>query len=127
VDQNREVFAVPGSIFSPGSWGPNHLIQDGVKMVLDHTDVLAELNLSSLDRQAPLPGLADGDSDEDEEDGGLLSYIGQEPVHINDVVRGAGLPVSAVSGALAVLELQGVVKQVGAMHYVRVREARQGP
>jgi len=95
-------------------------------MVLDHADILAELNLSSLDRQAPLPGLADGDSVEDEEDGDLLSYIGQEPVHINDVVRGAGLPVSAVSGALAVQELQGVVKQVGAMQYIRVREARQG-
>jgi DNA processing protein len=123
VDQNRDVFAVPGSIYSPGSRGPNRLIQDGAKLVLDHTDILQELNLSTVERQAALPGLGEA-MPLTQGDTGILSFIGQEPVHIDEVVRDAGLPIAAVSGALAVLELAGAVRQVGAMHYVRVREAQ---
>ena len=122
VDQNRDVFAVPGSVFSPGSRGPNRLIQDGAKLVLDHTDILQELNLSTVERQPALPGLSEA-MPLIQGDAGLLSFIGQEPVHIDEVVREAGMPIAAVSGALAVLELAGAVRQVGAMHYVRVREA----
>ena len=118
LEQGRDVFAVPGSIFSPASRGPNRLVQDGAKLVLDHTDVLEELNLSTLERQASFSDF-EAPSGEGNE---LLEYIGVEPVHIDDVIRRAGLPIPAVSSALALLELRGAVRQVGAMHYVRVRE-----
>ena len=39
LEQNREVFAIPGSILSPASRGTNHLIQEGAKLVRDYTDI----------------------------------------------------------------------------------------
>ena len=51
LEQNREVFAIPGSILSPASRGTNHLIQEGAKLVRDYTDILEELNLMNVARQ----------------------------------------------------------------------------
>ena len=52
LEQNREVFAIPGSILSPASRGTNHLIQEGeAKLVRDYTDILEELNLTTVARQ----------------------------------------------------------------------------
>jgi DNA processing protein len=125
LEQGREVFAVPGSIFSPASQGVNRLLQQGAKLVLSYTDVLEELNLSALggpgDYRPEQLALPAGESPKGEGDG-LLGFVGHEPIHIDEVGRRAGLPIAQVSSALAILELQGQVKQVGAMHYVRARE-----
>src|SRR5581483_1733965 len=51
MEQNREVLAVPGSIFSPQSRGPNSLLQDGAKLVRNVEDVLEELNLTMVPQQ----------------------------------------------------------------------------
>ena len=126
LEQGREVFAVPGSIFSPASQGVNRMVQDGAKLVLNYTDVLEDLNVSTMgypsEYQEELPGLAPAPSLEKPE-AELLSLIGYEPVHIDDVRRRAGLPMAVVSSTLAMLEIHGMVNQVGAMHYTRTREA----
>lgn len=126
LEQGRDVFAVPGSIFSPASHGTNRLIQDGAKPILNSDDVLRELNLFSWSgstlvaappRQAPMqaPLLEDVESR-------LLRAIGYEPVHIDEVVRQTSLPVTTVSSTLALLELKGLVKPAGGMHYLRAKE-----
>jgi len=53
----------------------------------------------------------------------LLRHLAAEPRHIDDVCRQLGLPVAAVSSALAMLELKGLVRQVGPMNFIRTREA----
>ena len=134
LEQGREVFAVPGSIFSPASQGVNRLVQDGAKMVLSPEDVLEELNLSTLAAPVPMPTpmptkpveaaprpaatAAQGP------EGDLLSLLADEPRHVDEVCRQAGMPITTVSSALTLLELKGLVRQVGAMHYVRTREPR---
>jgi DNA processing protein len=55
----------------------------------------------------------------------LLKQLGIEPTHIDEVCRSSGLPISTVSSTLAMMELKGLVKQMGAMHYVLAREARE--
>ncbi len=121
VEQNREVFAIPGSILSPASSGTNHLIQEGAKLVRDYTDILEELNLTAVARQLELKEVIPASDTESL----LLKQLSVEPAHIDEVCRGSGLPVSTVSSTLAILELKGLVKQVGAMNYVLAREARQ--
>jgi len=120
LEQNREVFAVPGSIYSPGSRGTNKLIQDGeAKATLEVQDVLAELNLSMAAHQIEMTELVPADETET----AVLRHLGAEPAHIDDVRRECGLPIATVTSALALLELKGLVRQVGRMNYVRAREA----
>jgi len=66
---------------------------------------------------------ADDDEPEEQE---LLSGLTDDPVHmIDDIQRSSGLPISSVSSTLTMLELKGKIKQVGCMHYIRIREAAE--
>jgi DNA processing protein len=121
LEQNREVFAIPGSILSPGSRGSNRLLQEGAKLVREYTDVLEELNLTTVTRQIEMKEILP----ETESEAALLGHLGNEPVHIDEVCRRSGLTTATVSGTLAMMELKGLVKRVGAMNYVRCREARR--
>jgi DNA processing protein len=120
LEQNREVFAVPGPVYSPNSRGTNKLIQDGAaKLVLDVQDVLAELNLTMAAHQIEMTELVPVDETEST----LLKHLGAHPTHIDEVRRECGLPIATVTSGLAMLELKGMVRQVGRMNYVRTREA----
>ncbi len=122
IEQNREVFAVPGSILSPASRGTNRLIQKSeAKLVHTYTDILEELNLMTVSRQMEMRELLP----ESETESSLLRHLSAEPLHIDEVCRKSGLPAATVSGTLAMMELKGLVKQVGAMNYVLARELRQ--
>jgi len=121
LEQNREVFAVPGSILSPASTGTNHLIQEGAKLVRDYTDILEELNLMAVAHQIEMKEVLPSSDTESL----LLKQLRAEPTHIDEVCRSSGLPISTVSSTLAMMELKGLIKQVGTMNYVLAREARQ--
>lgn len=119
LEQNREVFAVPGNVFAPTSLGTNRLIRDSAaKLVLDYRDVLEELNLSYVGEQIEMAA----HFPEDENEAALLGFVTYDPVHIDDVVRSSGMDISLVSGALAMMELKGIVRQVGGMNYIRIKE-----
>ena len=120
LEQNREVFAIPGSILSPASRGTNRLIQEGAKLVRDYTDILEELNLMTIARQMELKEVIPSSDTESL----LLKQLSTEPAHIDEVCRSSGLPMSTVSSTLAMMELKGLVKQIGTMNYTLAREAR---
>ncbi len=122
LEQNREVFAIPGSILSPASSGTNHLIQEGAKLVHNYSDILEELNLTAIAHQMGLKEIIPASDTESL----LLKQLCAEPAHIDEVCRSSGLPMPTVSSTLAMMELKGLVKQVGAMNYVLAREAREG-
>jgi DNA processing protein len=110
------VFAVPGSVFAPMSRGTNALIQQGAKLVRDAEDILTELDLMRVPQQLELRHALPADATET----AVLGLLSAEPLHVDDITRGAGLPAASVSGALAMLELKGMIRQVGGMQYVRV-------
>ena len=123
LEQNREVFAVPGSVLSPSYVGGNRLIRDsGAKLVTCAEDVLEELNLQSVqpaEQQLELAAFFP----EDEAQTAVLKYVTFDPIHIDEIIRNSALAASTVSGALTMMELQGVVRQVGGMNYVRLRDS----
>ena len=121
LEQNREVFAIPGSILSPVSRGTNLLIQEGAKLVRDYTDILEELNLTTVTRQIEMREILP----ESDTESLLLHELGAEPVHIDEICRKCGLPAATVSGTLAMMEIKGFVRQIGTMNYVLARESRQ--
>ena len=121
LEQNREVFAIPGSVLSPASIGTNKLIQEGAKLVRDYRDILEELNLTAVAHQIEMKELLPSSETESL----LFKKLSAEPLHIDEVCRSSGLPISTVSSTLAMMELKGLVKQVGAMNYSLAREARE--
>ena len=121
LEQNREVFAIPGSILSPASSGTNHLIQEGAKLVRDYTDILEELNLTAVAQQIEMKAVMPASDTESL----LLKQLSAEPTHIDEVCRSSGLPISEVSSTLAVMELKGLVRQMGTMNYVLAKEVRE--
>lgn len=118
LEQDREVFAVPGSINSPASRGPNRLIQQGAKLVTCADDVIDELNLTMVAEktavQLALP--------ESAEEAALMSHLSTQPVHVDELSRASGLAPSLVSSTLTLMELKGMVQQVGGMNYALTRE-----
>jgi len=121
VDQNRDVFAVPGSILSPASRGTNHLIQEGAKLVRNYVDILEELNLAMMAQQLEMKELLPVDKTESL----LLKQLSREPSHIDEICRNSGLAAALVSSSLTMMELKGMVKQVGGMNYVLAREMKE--
>ena len=120
LEQNRDVFAVPGSIFSSVCRGTHRLIQDGAKLVRDAKDILEELNLTAAAQQLELKEMVPVTDTE----AILLKHLSTQPTPIDEVGIQSGLPMPAISSALALLELKGLVRQVGGMNYVLAREAQ---
>jgi DNA processing protein len=118
AEQNREVFAVPGNINSQASRGPNQLIQQGAKLVLGVEDVLEELNLTMVTQQVAVQMALP----ESQEEAALLAHLSPQPVHVDDLTRTTGLSSAQVGSTLALMELKGMVQQVGGMKYVLARE-----
>jgi DNA processing protein len=121
LEHNREVFAIPGSILSPASVGTNKLIQEGAKLVRGVSDILEELTLTAAAQQRAVKSVIPASDTE----ASLLRHIGSAPVHIDEICRASRLPAHVVSGTLAMMELKGMVKQVGAMNYALARESRE--
>jgi DNA processing protein len=114
LNQGREVFAIPGGIFSPGGAGVNKLIQDGAHPVTNVNDILASLNLHMIPQQSEVQSIQPDTSEER----ALLNLLSHEARHIDELIRESSLPANEVSSTLTVMELKGMIKQVGGMQYV---------
>lgn len=118
AEQGRDVFAVPGSIFSPGSEGTHRLIQYGAKLVQDADDVLHELRdevRAQLLAPAEEPTMDTPLSDV------LAALNRDEGAHIDNVAAHLGRTPAAVAEALLQLELDGWIRALPGARYVRVR------
>lgn len=118
ADQGRDVFAVPGNITAPQSKGANRLIRDGATPVLQPEDILSALNLNQVQQkqaaQLALPM--------DETESRLLRTLAAEPLHVDEISAQTGLPVSDISAYLTLMELKGMVRNMGGMNYSAIRE-----
>lgn len=118
ADQGREVFAVPGNIHAPQSAGTNHLIQEGARPLLDPHEILSVLELTCVEEKKATRRSLPADPTEAR----LLSEMGLEPLHADELSTRLEIPIEMISATLTVMELKGMVRQVGGMSYVAVRE-----
>jgi DNA processing protein len=120
AEQGREIFAVPGSILAPQSKGTNKLIQNGALPLLSVNDLMQALELTRVGERKAMRKMIPTD----ETEARLLNVLGEEPLHVDEIRNQADLPIEKVSAALALMELKGMVRQVGGMNYVAVREVQ---
>ncbi len=117
LDQNREVFALPGSIFSPLSAGPNNLIKMGAKTVTTAQDILEALHLEKAEEYAESVKILPDSAEEAK----LLEVLNREPQHIDILVKIVALPAPLVCSTLTLMEMKGRVRNLGGMMYVLTR------
>ncbi len=111
AEQNRDVFAVPGSIHSFKSTGTHTLIKQGAKLVENAQDIVEEfdliLNRPTTDKDKPAKTPLQLTSDES----GILKLLGPYPVHIDNLVRKMSIAPGRLSSILLQMELKGLVQQ----------------
>jgi len=118
AEQGRDVFAVPGGIFAPQSKGTNRLIRDGARPLLKVDEVLEALQIDQAHEHRQLRLALPAD----ETEARLLNILSDQPTHIDEIGALAGLPIVEVSATLAMMELKGMVKQVGGMNFIVLHE-----
>jgi DNA processing protein len=119
LEQGREVFAVPGSILSPKSLGPNRLIQDGAKLVTSVDDILAELP-PQLDMFSKTPAVASPAIHLTENEQKVLNLLSHEPVHIDQLARQTSMPASQLLAILLDLEFKYALKQLPGKFFIKL-------
>lgn len=117
LEQNREIFAVPGSIYNQNSEGPNNLIKMGAKLVSSASDILEALSLNQVTEFLKIKKIV-ADTKEEEI---LLNYLNYEPIHIDKLKELSRLNTSVLNSTLTLMEMKGKVKNLGGNYYVRAR------
>ncbi len=115
AEQNREVFAVPGSIDSFKSIGTHRLIKSGAKLVTQVGDILEEMPSWAQGLSAPPPAAADADRETVSSLTGLEATVFESltvyPTHVDDLTRRLNLEPGQLASVLLALELKGLVRQ----------------
>jgi len=114
LEENRDVFAVPGSIFSPTSVGPNRLIQQGAKAVTDGADILEELGIDGLSAMRHHAALALTG-----EETSVLNLL-EEPASIDALRQKTGFATGTLLSMLSVLELKGIIRSSDGDNYQKI-------
>jgi len=117
LEQGRDVFAVPGNINNPKSYGCNDLIQQGAKLVRSVDDILEEFSFATEKTKSIEERLSHIPLSKDEEK--IFRLLSNEPIHIDQISEQSGLPTAQVLGVLLSLELKNLVKQIVGKNFVR--------
>lgn len=111
--QGREVFAVPGQITSPLSGAPHYLIRNGSSIAFSVKDVLDELNLQlKVDRKAVEKIMPSDDLEKR-----ILKVLEMKEKHSDEIARELKLSASKISAKLTMMELKGLVNNIGGGEY----------
>lgn len=114
VEQNREVFAVPGSIQSFKSMGTHTLIKQGAKLVEHAQDIIEEFSYI-IETHSETNNAVDKSTEKiqqlSSEESMVFEALGPYPVHIDDLVRDLSMEPGRLSSILLQLELKDMVQQ----------------
>lgn len=124
AEYGRQVFAVPGRIDSPRSKGCHDLIKKGAKLCEGAEDILSEFEYLFPPSNRPPPSTESGALfvlELSATEQRILEALGEQEMHVDDIIRGSTLTASVVSVALLGLEMKRVVRQLPGRVYTRDR------
>lgn len=123
LDQNREIFAIPGPVNHPNAWGPHNLLKRGAIPVTEAQDILHALPI------LPLAEMPPQEKKNAEKHGAppsgveatILTLLAHETLHIDELVRQSNLTPDAIMSTLVLMEMDGKIRNVGGMQYTLAR------
>ena len=118
LEDNREVFAIPGSIHNPLARGCNALIKEGAKLVENTQDILDELGEYNQQPEDISPEILKSTLDLEQQN--LLNLIMFSPTSVDWLVEKSGFSVEVISSMLLMLELQGCIATTPG-GYIRIK------
>lgn len=107
LEQGKDVFAVPGPIYSPASAGANHLIQQGAKLIRNAQDILEELNIEFSEVKTKKIG------EYNMEEGLIITALESESLNTDAIIKITGLNPAVALTAITMLELKKIIKNIG--------------
>ncbi|MDD5449631.1 MAG: DNA-processing protein DprA [Candidatus Omnitrophica bacterium] len=119
LEQGREVFAVPGMVNSPTSFGTNELIKQGSRLLQSSDDVIEELRLKlspSKTEEALKPPSLSGEEE------AVYRNISLEPKYLDGIAQESGFPVSKTIGLLLKLQFKKLVKELPGKNFIKSKE-----
>lgn len=116
LECNREVFSIPGPIFSPASQGTNSLIKSGAKLVSNIQDILEEINLPFFKSTPVLREKYPQTAEETL----ILETLGEIPTHIDKIAKLTKLGTAVVASNLSLMEIKGWTKNIGGQNYILI-------
>ena len=118
IEQNREVFALPGNITNKNAEGPISLIQQGAKCIYTVNDIFNEFNLNiELEKEKPTHiSLANKFNSLENK---ILSHL-HEQLHIDEIQEKTQLDLNTILHTLTFLEIKSVIKKISANSYIKL-------
>lgn len=117
LEQNREVFAIPGSIYSQYSAGTNNLIKLGAKLISGARDIIESLNLADAAAYIENKKIMAETAEEEL----ILQRLAHEPMHVDELKNLTKLDTATINSTLTIMEMKGQIRNVGNMQYVLAR------
>ena len=118
LEQGRELFAIPGALQNPNSFGTNRLLKEGAQLVTEATDILQNLwpGRPSAQQQKKQHNFAEKLSGHSLQ---VFQQLGHEPLHSDEIARQCGLTPMELSAILLDLELRGGIQALPGHFYIR--------
>lgn len=113
AEQGKTVFAVPGQITSPLSKAPLYLLKNGAKMATEVKDILEEMDMDlKVDREK-----MESVSPDSPYEAEIVKLLENEPLYLDELVRITGSKTSEISARLTIMEMKGLIKNLGGGKY----------
>lgn len=117
-DQGKKIFCIPSNVDSTTGYGTGVLIQKGAKLVLNPNDILKSFGISAVEEV--IVGENETDIKVNEEYMEVYKTLSKIPINTNEICKITKKAVGEVNVILTMLELQGIIKQVGANEFIKI-------
>ena len=122
LEENRELFAVPGEISSRISAGTNNLIKQGAKLVENADDIIVEvensLKFANVERRTGDSFETTADRQLTDEEKGIKRFLSYKPIYIDELAKKSDMNVSKMSSLLLSLELKNIIKELPGKNFI---------
>ena len=114
--QNKKVYCIPSNIDSKNGVGTGKLIQEGAKLVLSPQDILIEFGISMSENKIA----EERNVKVDKQYKAVYEILTRVTINVNEICKRTGKNIIEVNTTLTMLELEGLVKQVGVNEFVKI-------